>query len=111
MVITDSAKLHLPPPSITSSRTRLLNSQIREITWNGIPRSTESRYSRTVHGFVPTALSAGEAMVAAIMAAHTDGTKSGANRCARLVIGCATRLLRSMNSGGELTDILCQVDC
>jgi hypothetical protein len=91
MVITDSAKLHLPPPSITSSRTRLLNSQIRENTWNGIPRSTESRYSRTVHGVVPTALSAGEATVAAIRAAATDGTKSGTNRCARLVIGCATR--------------------
>jgi len=45
----------------------------------------------TVHGVVPTALSAGEATVAAIRAAATDGTKSGTNRCARLVIGCATR--------------------
>ena len=44
-----------------------------------------------VHGFVPTALSAGEATVAAIRAAVPDGTKSGANRCARLVIGCAIR--------------------
>ena len=70
-------------PQITSSRNSLskLINYGEYLEW--YPRSTESRYSQTFHGRVPTALSAGEATVAAIRAAATDGTKTGANRCAR----------------------------
>ena len=65
--------------------------QLRENTWNGIRRSTAWRLSRTPRGVASTALSVGEATVAAIRAVTTGGIRSGANLCARLWIGCATR--------------------